>query len=95
MIEKGNLSMIKDAMERSLSPGVQTFDQDLVRLYRSGAITLEEAIAQADSPTNLQWELQNAGVQTTIQDGGIPPADVDLPSQMTEIEFPSLASTKT
>ena len=23
------------------------------------------------------------------------PADVDLPSQMTEIEFPSLASTKT
>lgn len=95
MIEKGNLSMIKDAMERSLSPGVQTFDQDLVRLYRSGAITLEEAIAQADSPTNLQWELQNAGVQTTIQDGGIPPADVDLPSQKTEIEFPSLASTKT
>ena len=95
MIEKGNLSMIKDAMERSLSPGVQTFDQDLVRLYRNGAITLEEAIAQADSPTNLQWELQNAGVQTTIQDGGIPPADVDLPSQMTEIEFPSLASTKT
>ncbi|WP_037989383.1 PilT/PilU family type 4a pilus ATPase [Tepidiphilus margaritifer] len=95
MIEKGNLSMIKDAMERSLSPGVQTFDQDLVRLYRNGAITLEEAIAQADSPINLQWELQNAGVQTTIQDGGIPPADVDLPSQMTEIEFPSLASTKT
>ena len=95
MIEKGNLSMIKDAMERSLSPGVQTFDQDLVRLYRSGAITLEEAIAQADSPTNLQWELQNAGVQTTIQDGGIPTADVDLPSQMTEIEFPSLADTKT
>ena len=95
MIEKGNLSMIKDAMERSLSPGVQTFDQDLVRLYRNGAITLEEAIAQADSPTNLQWELQNAGVQTTIQDGGIPTSDVDLPSQMTEIEFPSLASTKT
>lgn len=95
MIEKGNLSMIKDAMERSLSPGVQTFDQDLVRLYRSGAITLEEAIAQADSPTNLQWELQNAGVQTTIQDGGVPTSDVDLPSQMTEIEFPSLVDTKT
>lgn len=94
MIEKGNLSMIKDAMERSLSPGVQTFDQDLVRLYRNGAITLEEAIAQADSPTNLQWELQNAGVQTTIQDGGIPTSDVDLPSQMTEIDFPSLADMK-
>ncbi|WP_142804469.1 PilT/PilU family type 4a pilus ATPase [Tepidiphilus sp. J10] len=94
MIEKGNLSMIKDAMERSLSPGVQTFDQDLVRLYRNSAITLEEAIAQADSPTNLQWELQNAGVQTTIQDGGIPTSDVDLPSQMTEIDFPSLADMK-
>jgi twitching motility protein PilU len=95
MIEKGNLSMIKDAMERSLSPGVQTFDQDLVRLYRNGAITLEEAIAQADSPTNLQWELQNAGVQTTTHDGGIPTADINPPSQMTEIEFPSLAGTKT
>jgi twitching motility protein PilU len=95
MIEKGNLSMIKDAMERSLSPGVQTFDQDLVRLYRNGAITLEEAIAQADSPTNLQWELQNAGVQTTTHDGGIPTADINPPSQMTEIDFPSLAGTKT
>ncbi|MDK2797050.1 MAG: twitching motility protein PilU [Tepidiphilus sp.] len=94
MIEKGNLSMIKDAMERSLSPGVQTFDQDLVRLYRNGAITLEEAIAQADSPTNLQWELQNAGVQTTTHDGGIPTADINPPSQMTEIDFPSLADMK-
>lgn len=95
MIEKGNLSMIKDAMERSLSPGVQTFDQDLVRLYRSGAITVEEAIAQADSPTNLQWELQNTGVKTSIQDGGVPSADVDPPSQMSEIEFPSLTDNKT
>ncbi|KFB73661.1 MAG: hypothetical protein AW09_001089 [Candidatus Accumulibacter phosphatis] len=46
-------------MEQSLAPGSQTFEQDLVRLYRSDVITLQEALLNADSPTNLSWLINN------------------------------------
>ena len=61
LIKEGNVSEIKDAMERSLAPGSQTFEQALFQLYISGRITIEEAMANADSPTNLHWLINNAG----------------------------------
>ncbi|AUN94856.1 PilT/PilU family type 4a pilus ATPase [Pseudazoarcus pumilus] len=60
LIEAGNLNEIKEAMEQSLSPGSQTFEQDLYRMYRKKVISLEEALANADSPTNLNWLINNA-----------------------------------
>jgi twitching motility protein PilU len=65
LIEKGELNGIKEAMEQSLAPGSQTFEQDLNRLYTEKVITLEEALANADSPTNLSWLINNAQLQTT------------------------------
>ncbi len=64
LIEKGEVQAIKEAMEQSLSPGSQTFEQDLFRLYREGIITLEEALANADSPTNLSWLINNSEALT-------------------------------
>jgi twitching motility protein PilU len=46
-------------MEKSLAEGSQTFEQDLARMIAAGVITREEALAYADSPTNLMWRLQN------------------------------------
>jgi twitching motility protein PilU len=60
LIEKGDLSEIKDAMEKSMVPGSQTFEQGLFQLYRSGTITLDEALANADSANNLQQVINNA-----------------------------------
>ena len=60
LIEKGEINEIKEAMEKSLSPGSQTFEQDLFRMYRAGEITLEEALANSDSPTNLSWLINNS-----------------------------------
>ncbi len=60
LIEKGEVQGIKDAMEQTLAPGSQTFEQDLFRLYRDGVITLDEALANADSPTNLSWLINNS-----------------------------------
>ena len=37
--------------------GTQTFDQDLTRLYKQGAITLETACAAASNPGNFQRAL--------------------------------------
>jgi twitching motility protein PilU len=60
LIEKGEINEIKEAMEKSLSPGSQTFEQALYRLLTTGLITEEEALANADSPTNLLWLLNNS-----------------------------------
>lgn len=62
LIERGEVQAIKDAMEQSLAPGSQTFEQDLYRLYRDGTITLDEALANADSPTNLSWLINNSQI---------------------------------
>ncbi|MCB1887000.1 MAG: PilT/PilU family type 4a pilus ATPase [Rhodocyclaceae bacterium] len=60
LVERGELGEIKEAMEQSLAPGSQTFEHDLFRLYKEGTITLEEALANADSPTNLSWLINNS-----------------------------------
>jgi twitching motility protein PilU len=60
LIERGEVQGIKDAMEQTLAPGSQTFEQDLFRLYRENIITLDEALANADSPTNLSWLINNS-----------------------------------
>ena len=60
LIEKGEFSEIKEAMEKSMSPGSQTFEQALFKLFMDGKITQDEAMANADSPTNLLWLINQA-----------------------------------
>lgn len=60
LIERGDINEVKEAMEQSLAPGSQTFEQDLFRLYHEKIITLDEALANSDSPTNLSWLINNA-----------------------------------
>jgi len=62
LIEKGDLSAVKEAMEQSLAEGSQTFEEDIARLILSGKIDRAEGLAHADSPTNLMWRLQNRNV---------------------------------
>ena len=68
LIERGEVQGIKDAMEQTLAPGSQTFEQDLFRLYREGVITLDEALANADSPTNLSWLINNSEITSSTVD---------------------------
>jgi twitching motility protein PilU len=65
LIERGELNEVKEAMEQSLAPGSQTFEQDLFNLFHSKTITLDEALANADSPTNLHWLINNAQLRDT------------------------------
>ena len=59
LIEKGDFSGVKEAMEKSMAEGSQSFEQDIARLIVSGAVDRKEGLAHADSPTNLMWRLQN------------------------------------
>jgi twitching motility protein PilU len=70
LIEKGELGEIKDAMEKSMVPGSQTFEQCLYQLYADGIITLEEALNNADSANNLQQVINNAAAPKPAGDGG-------------------------
>jgi twitching motility protein PilU len=58
MIRRGQIHEVKEAMDRSLQEGMQTFDQSLYRLYRSGRIELEEALSKADSRDGLALKIR-------------------------------------
>src|SRR6187397_1151375 len=68
LIEKGEITEIKEAMEKSMSPGSQTFEQDLFRLVRQGKVSTDEALANADSATNLGLLLGNSGIMPAATD---------------------------
>jgi twitching motility protein PilU len=82
LIEKGELGEIKDAMEKSMVPGSQTFEQCLYQLYASGIITLEEALNNADSANNLQQVINNAAAPSPAA------ADKDASPDMTKSVAP-------
>jgi twitching motility protein PilU len=73
LIEEGKINEIKEAIDKSLSPGSQTFEQALFRMYREGIITQEEALANADSANNLLWLMNNAD-QAAMQPAAPKPA---------------------
>lgn len=66
LIDKGEIGQIKDAMDKSLSPGSQSFETALLKLVKDGLVTQDEALANADSATNLLWLLNN-GPESQVQ----------------------------
>jgi len=59
LIKKGQVDVIKEAMERSVQEGGQTFDQAIFQLFTEGRIDFEQALANADSANNLRIQINN------------------------------------
>jgi twitching motility protein PilU len=57
LILKGDISSVKEAFKDTKEPGMQSFDQALFDLYRRGAISMEEALSNADSRSNLEAKI--------------------------------------
>ena len=53
-IRKGEVHLLKELISKSNELGMQTFDQALFKLYKSGEITYEDALHHADSPNDLR-----------------------------------------
>ncbi|MFA6016016.1 MAG: PilT/PilU family type 4a pilus ATPase [Gallionellaceae bacterium] len=53
LIKTDQIDRIREAMEQSVSVGAQTFERSLYKLFKSGQITKEEALRNADSASNL------------------------------------------
>jgi twitching motility protein PilU len=78
LIEKGEINEIKEALEKSMSPGSQTFEQALFKLFMDGKISQDEAMANADSATNMLWLINQATAGELTNSGQKPsenPAD--------------------
>ena len=57
-LEVGELMECMELMNRSETDGMQTFDQDLFKLYTDGRITMEEALRQAESVNDLRLRIE-------------------------------------
>lgn len=67
LIEGGDFGGVKEAMEKSIAEGSQTYEEHFAKLITDGTITRDEGLAFADSPTNLLWRLQNDAPGQTRQ----------------------------
>jgi twitching motility protein PilU len=57
LIHKGDIHGIREVMEKSENVGMQTFDSHLLRLFKEGVISLEEALLNSDFPNNLKLKI--------------------------------------
>src|ERR1700716_2769464 len=77
---KEKTKLIKDAIQAGTSQyGMQTFDQSLYQLYKTGLITLEEALKRATNPNEFKLKIQ--GIQST--------ADLSREEMDAELEAPT------
>ncbi|MFC5399309.1 PilT/PilU family type 4a pilus ATPase [Undibacterium jejuense] len=83
LIEQGDIFQIKEAIEKSLSPGSQTFERALMNLIKAGLITKEEGLANADSANNLLWLLNNEA-STSLAPAPEPEPEVKEEASFTE-----------
>ncbi len=82
LIGKGDFSSVKEAMDKSMAEGSQTFEEDIARLILEGIIERKDGLANADSATNLLWRLQN---DFTTRAKAKPAEDHDDTPSFTEI----------
>ncbi len=66
LIEKGEIGQIKEAMDKSLSPGSQSFERRPVPPDQGRPGHAGRSLANADSATNLLWLLNN-GPDSQVQ----------------------------
>jgi twitching motility protein PilU len=63
LVKKGDVDILKEAMEQGVQEGCQTFDQALFNFYKDGMISLEQALINADSTNNLRLKIKLAGLK--------------------------------
>jgi twitching motility protein PilU len=72
LIQKGDIHSIKEVMEKSENVGMQTFDSHLLRLFKEGRISLEEALQNSDSPNNLKLKINlSEGIGSAMSNSAV------------------------
>ncbi len=84
LITKGDVMALKEVMEKSEELGMQTFDSHIYKLLKQGVISLEEALKNADSPSNLQ-------VKINLEDNSYANMSEDSSEEDNEVMFDGLS----
>jgi len=88
LIKTGEISQIKEALEQSLAPGSQSFEQALFYHISSGRVSVEEAMVHSDSPSNLHWLLSNRPKNTGPEgDSPSSPGSQQSPGDISSIKL--------
>jgi len=61
LIVKGEIHQLREAMKQGTDSGMSTFEESLWRLYSDGKISMDEALANADSRTDFQLRARLSG----------------------------------
>ncbi len=92
LIKRGDVSEIKEVMEKSERIGMCTFDAALLELYRKGRISMEEALKNADSENNLRLKIE-LGADAPVKEkpeeeqfGGLSLMEKEVPAEDEEAE---------
>ena len=64
ILDPAQLGQVEDAVAEGGYYGMQTFDQHLLELYRSGEVTLRDALAAATNPHDFRVSLRAEGLAT-------------------------------
>ena len=68
LVAKGEIAALKAAIEANAQDGSRSFDQALYELHRAGAISLDEALRQADSSNNLRLKIKMENANRGVDD---------------------------
>ena len=87
LIKNDEIDKIRDAIEKSVSAGSQTFEQALYKLFKTGQITKEEAMRNADSASNLSTLIDFSERTNTMKVPVFDPSKVAPKSVTHESDF--------
>jgi twitching motility protein PilU len=85
---------IRDAIEKSVSAGSQTFEQALYKLIKAGKITKEEAMRHADSSSNLSSLIEFSSNTKTAQHAAFDPNQGDAAPSVSDFSDIKLNMSK-
>jgi len=87
LIKNDEIDKIRDAIEKSVSAGSQTFERALYNLFKTGQITKEEAMRNADSASNLSTLVDFSERTNTMKVPVFDPNQAAPKSVATESDF--------
>ena len=62
LINEGMVKELKECIENGSSQGMQSFDQHILSLYFSGAISEKTALSESDNPANMRLAMKQKEV---------------------------------
>ncbi|EED36973.1 Tfp pilus assembly protein, ATPase PilU [Luminiphilus syltensis NOR5-1B] len=80
-IVKGEIDSIKEVMAKSEALGMKTFDRALLELFKSGLISEDDALRNADSANNLRLQIKldsEEGISSTTSGFSLEDKNEDL-----------------